>query len=205
MANKTSKQGKNAKMNTEKGVTQVAPKSPIIGDKSVKAAEESLAESEKLTKKVDKSPKTIDKKDTKSADKKDAKSADKKDAKSADKKDAKTSERKSAKEAKAAEKKSAKSSKQAQKKPSIFKRIFAYFKNVRLEIKRTTWPTRNEVFRMSLIVVGALLFFGVFIFIMDWLMTRLVEYYSTFAVSSTPESGFPLLSKLYSSTFLSIK
>ena len=184
-------------MNTEKGVTQVAPKSPIIGDKSVKAAEESLAESEKLTKKVDKSPKTIDKKDTKSADKKDAKSADKKDAK--------TSERKSAKEAKAAEKKSAKSSKQAQKKPSIFKRIFAYFKNVRLEIKRTTWPTRNEVFRMSLIVVGALLFFGVFIFIMDWLMTRLVEYYSTFAVSSTPESGFPLLSKLYSSTFLSIK
>ena len=196
MAKKTSKQGKNAKKNTEKKVTQVAPKSPIIDDETVEAAEESLAESEQLSKTVDKSPKTSDKKDTKSSDK-NTRQADKKDTKSADKK--------SAKDTKAADKKSAKNSKQDQKKPNFIKRFLAYLKNVRLEIKRTTWPTRNEVLRMSLIVIGALLFFGAFIFIMDWVMTKLVEFYSTFAVSSTPAGGFPFLSQLYSSTFLPMK
>jgi preprotein translocase subunit SecE len=72
----------------------------------------------------------------------------------------------------------AKASKAAPKKDGIVKKATTYVKNVRLEIKRTTWPSRQEVLRMSLIVVGALLFFGVFIFIMDWVMTHLLELYS---------------------------
>jgi len=222
MANKTSKQGKNAKKNTEKKVVQTAPKSPIIDDKSLKATEKAAEKAEKAVKKtersVDKTSRPSDKKDTKDvkpSDKKEVKATDKKDGKpsdkvtkATDKKDARLTDKKAAKDAKASEKsekKAAKNSKKEQKKPSIFKRILTYFKNVRLEIKRTTWPTRNEVFRMSLIVIGALLFFGVFIFIMDWVMTKLLEFYSTLAVKSTPEGGFPLLSNLYSSTFFSMK
>jgi preprotein translocase subunit SecE len=66
----------------------------------------------------------------------------------------------------------------APKKEGFVKKIANYFHNVRLEIKRTTWPSRNEVLRMSLIVIGALLFFGVFIFIADWVMTNLLDLYS---------------------------
>jgi preprotein translocase subunit SecE len=64
------------------------------------------------------------------------------------------------------------------KKPNVFQRFISYLKNVRQEIKRTTWPSRDEVWRMSLIVVGALLFFGVLIFAVDQLMTFLLGLYA---------------------------
>jgi len=94
---------------------------------------------------------------------------------------------KSAKAQKKASQKASKGGKQAPKKDSIFKKIITYFKNVRLEIKRTTWPNRNEVFRMSLIVVGALLFFGILIFFIDWAMTRLLEVYTNLT-NSAPDT-----------------
>jgi preprotein translocase subunit SecE len=80
--------------------------------------------------------------------------------------------------AKDAKSKDAGKSKDSQKKPGVFKRIGTYFHNVRLEIKRTTWPTRPEVLNMSLVVVAALLFFGVLIFAVDSLMTEAVIRYS---------------------------
>ncbi|MDR2672349.1 MAG: preprotein translocase subunit SecE [Coriobacteriales bacterium] len=64
------------------------------------------------------------------------------------------------------------------KKPGIFRRIIEYFKAVRLEIKRTTWPTRHEILNMSIIVVFALLFFGILIFILDQIMVSLLNLYS---------------------------
>jgi len=63
------------------------------------------------------------------------------------------------------------------KKPNIFRRFVDYIKQVRLEIKRTTWPTGNEVLNMTIIVLVALLFFGVFIFLIDFVMVRFVEFY----------------------------
>jgi preprotein translocase subunit SecE len=77
----------------------------------------------------------------------------------------------------------------APKKENLFRRIATYFHNVRLEIKRTTWPSKNEVLRMSMIVFGALLFFGVFIFIADWIMTNLLDLYSQFVASDTGGGG----------------
>ena len=63
------------------------------------------------------------------------------------------------------------------KKPNIFRRFLDYIKQVRLEIKRTTWPTNNEVLNMTIIVLVALLFFGTFIFLIDFVMVRFVEFY----------------------------
>ncbi|MCL2339829.1 MAG: preprotein translocase subunit SecE [Actinomycetia bacterium] len=85
------------------------------------------------------------------------------------------------KAAKAKNAKTSKASKNPNKKPNIFKRFITYLKNVRLEVKRTTWPTRNEVWRMSLIVVGALIFFGVTIFLLDTIMTQLLRLYAGLA------------------------
>ncbi len=90
------------------------------------------------------------------------------------------------------QKKSAKGGKQAPKKETIFRKIVNYFKNVRQEIKRTTWPTRDEVLRMSLIVVGALIFFGVFIFLIDWAMTHLVDLYSQLGDNIGTDSATPV-------------
>ena len=40
-------------------------------------------------------------------------------------------------------------------------------KKLRSELKRVTWPTRNEVLRWTGVVVGALLFFGIFVAVLD--------------------------------------
>jgi len=75
--------------------------------------------------------------------------------------------------------KQTKTNKPGTKKENIFKRFITYLKNVRLEIKRTTWPTRSDVLHMSLIVMGALLFFFVMIFLIDQLMAYLINLYAT--------------------------
>ena len=64
---------------------------------------------------------------------------------------------------KPAEDKSAKKSEE--KKPK--KKRFKFFREVRAEMKRVTWPTRTDVLRWSGVVVVALLFFGVFVALLD--------------------------------------
>ena len=53
------------------------------------------------------------------------------------------------------------------KKRGIFARMKNYFAEVRAEMRRVTWPTRQELINASLIVVAALVFFGVYIAIID--------------------------------------
>ena len=64
---------------------------------------------------------------------------------------------------KPAEDKSAKKSEE--KKPR--KKRFKFFREVRAEMKRVIWPTRTDVLRWSGVVVVALLFFGVFVALLD--------------------------------------
>ena len=65
------------------------------------------------------------------------------------------------KQAKAVEKK-------AEKKPAKpKKKSFQFFKDVKAEMKRVTWPTRQDVLRWSVVVVGALLFFGIYVAVLD--------------------------------------
>lgn len=55
--------------------------------------------------------------------------------------------------------------KSEEKKPK--KKRFKFFREVRAEMKRVTWPTRSDVLRWSGVVVVALLFFGVFVALLD--------------------------------------
>lgn len=48
-----------------------------------------------------------------------------------------------------------------------FKRIFPFIKEVRAEIKKVTWPSRNEVYSTTIVVIIATFFFGFYLFFMD--------------------------------------
>ena len=58
-----------------------------------------------------------------------------------------------------------------EKKPNFFvragKAIGRYFKEVVGEVKKLSWPTKKELINYSLIVIGALVFFGVFVAVID--------------------------------------
>ena len=55
--------------------------------------------------------------------------------------------------------------KKADEKPK--KKRFQFLRDVKAEMKRVTWPTRTDVLRWSGVVVVALLFFGIFVAILD--------------------------------------
>ena len=55
--------------------------------------------------------------------------------------------------------------KKEEKKPK--KTRFQFFKDVKAEMKRVTWPSRTDVIRWSGVVVGALVFFGVYVAVLD--------------------------------------
>ena len=55
----------------------------------------------------------------------------------------------------------------AKKETKPKKTRFQFLKDVRAEMKRVTWPSRTDVIRWSGVVVGALLFFGVYTAVLD--------------------------------------
>ncbi len=75
----------------------------------------------------------------------------------------KKSSEESAEPAKKAEVK--KAEKKEETKPK--KKRFQFFRDVRAEMKRVTWPTKQDVLRWSGVVVVALLFFGIYVALLD--------------------------------------
>lgn len=47
------------------------------------------------------------------------------------------------------------------------KKRFQFLHDVRSEMKRVTWPTKQDVLRWSVVVVAALLFFGIYVAVLD--------------------------------------
>jgi len=48
-----------------------------------------------------------------------------------------------------------------------YKRIVPFLRDVRAELKKVTWPARNEVYSTTLIVIIATFFFGFYLYFMD--------------------------------------
>lgn len=69
------------------------------------------------------------------------------------------------------------------KKPSLWRRFVDYCKAVKGEMQRVVWPTRPELINASLIVVGALVFFGVAIAIVDNIIIIPLDAISTLGVN----------------------
>jgi preprotein translocase subunit SecE len=56
-----------------------------------------------------------------------------------------------------------------------YKRFIPFLKEVRTEIKKVTWPARNEVYNTTLVVIAATLFFGFYLFFMDVIFSWVVS------------------------------
>jgi preprotein translocase subunit SecE len=50
----------------------------------------------------------------------------------------------------------------------FFTRISQFFHDVRMEMRRVSWPTLNEVKNTTIITIVAVIFFAVYLFAVDW-------------------------------------
>jgi preprotein translocase subunit SecE len=55
-------------------------------------------------------------------------------------------------------------------------RLGEFYHNVKLEMRKTTWPTRNEVWSTTLVVIIAVIFFGFYLWGVDRLVTLGFDY-----------------------------
>ncbi len=68
---------------------------------------------------------------------------------------------------------SQKPAKKAAAKPK--KKRFGFLSDVRSELRRVTWPSKQDVLQWSGVVIVALLFFGVFVLVLDtWVVTPIL-------------------------------
>ena len=65
--------------------------------------------------------------------------------------------------------------KPAAKKPGVFKRIWAFIKGMRSELKKVTWPSFRQVVNNTLVVLVVVIGSGVFIGLVDALFKFLMH------------------------------
>jgi len=62
-----------------------------------------------------------------------------------------------------------------------YRRFFNFLKDVRAEVKKVAWPTRNEVYSTTLVVIIAMVFFGVYLYFMDivfsWVLLKIKAFF----------------------------
>jgi preprotein translocase subunit SecE len=51
-----------------------------------------------------------------------------------------------------------------------------YFRETRGELRKVTWPTREEAWRLTLIVLGVTAAFAVFLWAFDSLFSNLIQF-----------------------------
>ena len=61
------------------------------------------------------------------------------------------------------------------KKKNIFKRISEYLTEVKGELKKVTWPSKNDLIRTTVAVLVSSFIFGVFLFIVDMIFSRIIN------------------------------
>jgi preprotein translocase subunit SecE len=54
---------------------------------------------------------------------------------------------------------------------SLFGRIGEFYQAVKLEMRKTTWPTRTEVWSTTVVVLIAIVFFGFYLWGIDMVVT----------------------------------
>jgi len=57
----------------------------------------------------------------------------------------------------------------------LFTKITTFLKEVRLEMKKVNWPTRDETLRYTLIVIGISIAVAAFLGTLDFLFTTLLN------------------------------
>ena len=86
----------------------------------------------------------------------------------------KTSENAEALEEKSTKK--AKKSKEEPKKPNVFQRIGKWFRDLRIEFKNVTWPTRKTVMTNTGVVLSVIVMGSLIIGLLDTGLLKLVQF-----------------------------
>lgn len=57
-----------------------------------------------------------------------------------------------------------------------YKRFIVFLRDVKAEVKKVTWPSKNEVYSTTVVVIIATIFVGIYLYLLDiffsWLMTQ---------------------------------
>jgi preprotein translocase subunit SecE len=56
-----------------------------------------------------------------------------------------------------------------------YKRFIVFLRDVKAEIKKVTWPSKNEVYSTTVVVLIATAFFGVYLYLLDLLFSWLIS------------------------------
>ena len=59
---------------------------------------------------------------------------------------------------------------------SRFERMRLFLSEVRNELKRVTWPSQAEVYATTVVVILVSIFFGIYLFILDYGINSLVQW-----------------------------
>ena len=54
--------------------------------------------------------------------------------------------------------------------------VFGFFGDVSGELRKVTWPTRQEATRLTMLVIALAAVMGVFLGFFDWLFSRLFSF-----------------------------
>lgn len=62
-----------------------------------------------------------------------------------------------------------------------YKRFANFMREVKAEVKKVTWPSRNEVTSTTIVVIAATIFFGFYLFFMDvifsWVIAQIKSFF----------------------------
>ncbi len=60
------------------------------------------------------------------------------------------------------------------KKVRWYKRLANFLRDVRAEVRKVTWPSRNEVYNTTIVVIFATFFFGFYLYFMDLIFSWVI-------------------------------
>ncbi len=63
-----------------------------------------------------------------------------------------------------------------EKKQKLFLRLKEFFSNVKGELKKVTWPNKEDLQKTSIAVVVSSLVFGVYLFVVDFAFKNIFDY-----------------------------
>ena len=72
-------------------------------------------------------------------------------------------------------KKAEKAEKKKNPKPSLLARVKRWIRELRSELKKVQWPTAQQTFKNTMIVIACVLIVGVFIWVFDFIAAGLIQ------------------------------
>lgn len=59
----------------------------------------------------------------------------------------------------------------------MFQKLIDYIKNSIRELKKVVWPTRKEVGKHTLLIIGVSLGVAIFLGIIDFFLTKIIQFF----------------------------